>query len=213
MAYYWDSVVLRERSTAQAQHQPVLQKIESLIAKGVRVIALVTDNESVNTALFKRLKVDLPWLLHIPCAAHTIQLCVNKVMQLPLISEVIEGLLAMLTTFRRNKELRIGLKSQQGLLRIGQPALQLINVVPTRWNSVLFAAERILLLENCIRPYIDTIISIQSKDGGVAFTYDTPSFWCPLQTLIQFLLPYRIATDVVQSDKACLADVHITSLC
>jgi hypothetical protein len=208
VAYYWDSVLLRERSTAQAQHQPVLEKLESLIGKGVRVVALVTDNESVNSALFRRLKVDLPWLLHIPCAAHTIQLCVNKVMKLPLISGVVEGLLAMLMTFKRNKELRIGMKSQQSLLRIGQPPLQLINVVPTRWNSILFAAERILLLESCIRPYVDLIISIQSKDGGVSFIYDTVSFWCPLQTLIQFLLPYRIATDVVQSDKACLADVH-----
>ena len=209
VAYYWDSLVMRNQSTAQAQYPSVLKALTSLIGKGVRVIALVTDNEAVNTALFTLLSVDLPWLLHIPCAAHTIQLCANKIMQLPLISDVVEGLLAMLLAFKRNKALRVAVKQQQALMRPGKTPLQLVNVVPTRWNSVLTAAERVLQLENCIRPYIDDIIRYQSKDSRRAiFSYCTPSFWFPLHTLIEFLLPYRIATNVVQSDKACLADVH-----
>ena len=108
------------------------------------------DNEAVNGAIYRRLLVDFPFLIHIPCAAHTLQLCVRKAMKLDPISPCVKALLALLLAFKHSKDLRIMLKDQQGVMRRGQNPLKLITVVPTRWNSILFAATRVLLLKDCL---------------------------------------------------------------
>jgi hypothetical protein len=211
VAYYWDSLVLAKTASADDQHPQVKDALARLMGKGVRVTAVVTDNEAVNGALHNLLRKDFPWLLHIPCAAHTIQLCVRKALLLPHIAPVVDALLAMLLAFKHNKALRVKVKQVQLTLRQGKPPLQLVTVVPTRWNSILFAAERILTLQNCIRPYIGDILAQLAKERKpeyAAFTYCDSSFWHPLVTLVDFLAPYRWATNVVQSDWACLSDVH-----
>ena len=205
VAYYWRSVVLQARADAQSQSGPISHHLLSLIDKGVRVVAIVTDNEAVNGAVYRRLRTDFPFLIHLPCAAHTIQLCVRKVMELPTVRTVVSALTALLAAFKASKELRVRLKAQQALLRRTGP-LQLIATCDTRWNSTLTAAERVLELEHCIRPFIADIIAQGSADEGI--TYCDAQFWHPLAALVRFLQPYKVATDVVQSDSATLADVH-----
>ena len=87
-------------------------------------------------------------------------------------------------------------------------ALQVINVVETRWNSILYAGRRILLLQKCIEPFVPIIISTLVKSKFRAFTFTEAEFWYPLKSLLDFLLPYQIATDVLQSDASSLVDVH-----
>ena len=205
VAYYWNSVVLREYADADSQYGPLSTQIAGVIAKGILVVALVTDNEAVNGAVHRRLLVDYPFLIHVPCAAHTIQLCVRKVMGLPVVESIVGALQQLLAAFRGSKELRVNMKAQQALLRRGRPPLQLVTVCDTRWNSLLFAAERVLELEQCIRPFVSDIVSIVNDEN---YTYCDSSFWHPLKALVYFLLPFRVATDVVQSDTATLADVH-----
>lgn len=60
-----------------------LLESESIIDQGVLVVAMVADNEAVNGALYRLLKNDFPFLIHVPCAAHTVQLCVKKIIDLP----------------------------------------------------------------------------------------------------------------------------------
>jgi hypothetical protein len=212
IAYYWASVVMKRDSGADAQYPGIAAKLDEMLSAGVPVVAIVTDNEPVNMAVYERLRIKFPFLLHIPCAAHTLQLCVRKVMKLPIICACVDQLLAMLVAFKHSKELRIALKEQQLLLHPSRPVLQLITVVATRWNSVLFAAERILRLEDSIKPFVPKIITQLSKEkkraqyAGFAFCEGT--FWHPLRTLVGFLAPYRVATNIVQSDSACLAEVH-----
>lgn len=204
VAYYWSSVVLRAFADAETQCPPIAAQLTS-ISSCARVVAIVTDNEAVNGALYKRLKVIFPFLIHIPCAAHTIQLCVRKVMALPTVERIVDGLGRLLLAFKGSKELRVSMKAQQALLRRDRPALQLLTVCDTRWNSTLFAAERVLVLEQCIRPFIPDIISAVGENS---FTFCDSSFWHPLRALVAFLQPYRLATNILQSDKATLSDVH-----
>ena len=205
VAYYWNSVVLKEYADADSQCGPISTHITKIVSEKVRVVGLVIDNEAVNGALYRRLRVEFPQLIHIPCAAHTIQLCVRKVMGLPLVDDIVNALLELLAAFKSSKDLRVRLKAQQGLLRLGRPPLQLISVCDTRWNATLFAAERVLELENCIRPFISDIMAVVKNDD---YSYCDSTFWYPLKSLVNFLQPFKTATDIVQSDAATLAEVH-----
>jgi hypothetical protein len=49
------------------------------------------DNEAVNKALYHLLQPDFPFLLHIPCAAHTLQLCVKAAMMLQPVKAVVHA--------------------------------------------------------------------------------------------------------------------------
>jgi hypothetical protein len=208
VAYYWDSKVLPSSSSAVEQEPRVAEGIQSLITAGVRVTAIVTDNEKVNTALHRGLRRKFPFLLHIPCAAHTIQLCVKATLKLKPMQEVVSALNTLLHAFKTSKHLRISVKQQQSLLRAGQTPLQILHPCDTRWNSMLYAAQRLLLLEHCIKPWIPSVRQHLLKNDKPVSLYDDSSFWTPLNTLISFLAIYQEATDVVQSDSATLADVH-----
>jgi hypothetical protein len=212
VAYYWDSVVLKRGATAEEQAGPIADGIRSIVKAGILVVGIVTDNEAVNGAIHRRLIGEFPFLIHIPCAAHTLQLCVRKAMKLDPISPCVKALLALLLAFKHSKDLRVMLKDQQGVMRRNQQPLQLITVVPTRWNSVLFAANRVLLLKEsllaCIPSIRAQLTKEKKRDHYVDYTYSEDSFWRPLTTLVDFLTPYKAATDVIQSDDASLGDVH-----
>jgi hypothetical protein len=209
-AFYFHSAVLKDFSTAAAQHIPVRDGLRAMMSVGICVMAIVTDNEAVNGALYRNYLVkDFPFLLHIPCAAHTVQLCVRAAMELPAMDGVVKSLMGMLQAFKKNKALRINVKAQQALLRTGEAALQVINVVETRWNSILYAGKRLMVLQECIAPYIPLIKATLAKSSKYRhFTFSASDFWYPLKALLDFLVPYQIATDVLQSDAASLADVH-----
>ena len=46
------------------------------------------------------------------------------------------------------------------------------------------------------------------RERWTRYTFDDATFWQPLKALAEFLLPYKAATDVVQSDASSLSDVH-----
>ena len=210
IAFYYHSAVLKQFSTAAAQHIPVRDGLRAIMDAGICVMAIVTDNEPVNLALYRDfLANDFPFLVHVPCAAHTVQLCVRSAMGLPAVVTVVQSLLALLHAFKSSKALRINVKAQQALLRQGEVALQIINIVDTRWNSVLYAGKRILLLQKCIEPFIPLVISTLAKNAKFCqFTFSDVDFWYPLNSFLDFLVPYQIATDVLQSDASSLGDVH-----
>ena len=89
--------------------------------------------------------------------------------------------------------------------------LQLLKPCDTPWSSMLISAERALLLRDCIEPTIPkVIVNLAERESQpyheIVFTAD--SFWKPLQDIVTFLKPFQVATDVVQSDQACLMDVY-----
>jgi hypothetical protein len=51
VAYYWKSVVMKGFCATTDQHLPVAGELDDIMGSGVRIIAITTDNESVNGAL------------------------------------------------------------------------------------------------------------------------------------------------------------------
>jgi hypothetical protein len=103
-AYYWCSIVNRyDSNTADWLSKPIGDTIADINNHGIRITALVADNEAVNGKLYSLLQPRFPFLLLSPCAAHTIQLCVNRSLLLPGIKEVMSTMESLLRAFRKGK--------------------------------------------------------------------------------------------------------------
>jgi hypothetical protein len=198
VAYYWCSIVNGHNHNTAAWLQTALVKVlHGIKAEGLMFTALVADNERVNRTLWELLLEPFPFLIRSPCAAHLIQLCVNKALELPLIDPLFTSMEVLLRRFRL-KEARLKLKNLQVANPLRTTAASSTPVVygllrpqDTRWSSWLYAAQRLLML----RAYIDMVVAQEA------------SFWSGIEELVQFLKPFQVATDVMQQDSSTLFDV------
>lgn len=194
-AFYWCSITNdAESNTADwlaSRLRPVLHTL--MVTHRVQVAALVADNEAVMGALHTRIGRDYPFLVRVPCAAHTIQLAVRDCLASEEHAQTITDFLSFLKHFEK-KEHRQALLELQRVRK--RPQLVLRKPNDTRWNSLYMAIERALEmqseLECCMPPHLH-----QQRD----------EFFTRLRALTQFLQPFRTATDIVQRDAASLSDV------
>ena len=86
VSYYWCSIVNSlSHNTAVWLKESLARVITGIKEEGLMFTAIVADNERVNRTLWELLLVPFPFLIRSPCAAHLIQLCVNRALALPLI--------------------------------------------------------------------------------------------------------------------------------
>lgn len=193
-AFYWCSLPNAAHSnTADWLRDHLTPVLEGLVAAGIRFSALVADNEAVNDALFRRLQDPFPFLIRVPCAAHTMQLVVNQIISLAKFSKVYKVLAGVLSSFDKSRDTRNQLRTMQRGDAEQLHEYALIKPCDTRWNSKLRACKRFILL----RRYLQFMFPAELKD----------SFWTELELLIDYLQPFQIATDVLQRDSATLFDV------
>jgi hypothetical protein len=192
-AYYWCSIVnKRSANTANWLTRPVLQVLNDVKSLGIAIVAVVMDNEEVNRKLHRRLvKRGWPSLLLSSCGAHTIQLCVKKALKLPLLRSEIVIMTEVLNKFSSTKSFRLRLKSLQEGAGVVEP-LNLIKPNDTRWSSHLYAAQRLLKL----KAWVQQIVPQREQ------------FWSTLSSLVGFLIPFQVATDIIQADSSTLYNVH-----
>jgi len=190
VAFYWCSIPNRyDANTAAWLSDQLTPHLQELVRLGIRFTALVADNESVNDALFNMLTQTFPFLIRVPCAAHTIQLVVKQVIELDTFDKTLDAVRTLISHFEQKKSERQRLRELQRAA--GQHEYSLVKANDTRWNSQLYACIRILKL----RPFLTLILP------------QTEAFWADLQLLIEFLSPFQGATDVLQRDSATLHDV------
>lgn len=196
-ALYWTSLVNNGENTAVWLAQQLLSVIRTLIADhGARVVGVVVDNEAVNAAAHRLLLADLPFLVHIPCAAHTVQLIVRSCLELPQMKLIVEQL-CMLIRYFDAKENRIKLRRIQIAREVKQ--LAVLKPCDTRWHALLMVAERMMLLHKEVKT------CYEEKDlPEISATF----FDLQLPQLISFLKPFLDATDAVQRDSATLYTVY-----
>jgi len=192
-AYYWRSIVNRyEKNSAAWLLTPIAAAIKELMDRGIRISALVADNEAVNGKLYRLLKPQFPFLLLSPCAAHTIQLCVNKALRLAGIFEVMTTMEDVVRQFRKgdkSKELRLKLADEQRSASGEGGIKALIVPCDTRWSSHRTAAIRLLELQDAI-----SYCRLPRRPDAM--------FWPKLQELVDFLRPFQYATDIIQADNS-----------
>ena len=193
-AYYWCSIVnASNHNTAAWLSQPLVEAMNDLRGEGLVFAAMVADNEQVNKVLHTIVSTTFPFLVRAPCAAHLVQLCVLKSLELPSIEPVFETMVTLLRQFRA-KALRLKLKAMQEAGPTGPgSALNLLRPCDTRWSSQLYAAQRLLRL----RSFVDIVLPQEAQ------------FWADIISIIRFLRPFQIATDVLQSDRATIYDAYL----
>jgi hypothetical protein len=190
-AYYWCSIVnSSHHNTAVWLRDPLVEVLNDIKAQGLVFTALVADNEKVNTTLWELLLAPFPFLIRSACAAHLVQLCVLKALELPIIDPILTTMEGVIRQFRY-KVNRLKLKQHQETQKSGS-SLRLIRPCDTRWSSQLYAAERLFKLKT----FIDLVHP------------QTSLFWCNLEQVINFLKPFQLATDVMQKDTSCLYDTY-----
>ena len=190
VAYYWTSVENRfERQTGAMLHAAIIEVLDDLTELGINVIAVCADNESANNKAINDLIDTKPFLIHVPCGAHTIQLVVRDILRIGMIKSTMEQAEGIINEFRP-KEMRLKLLQAQ----VGNVKCPMLFILPckTRWSSEIAALARILQLQRWIN-----VISVRPQ-----------SFWNSLTELLRFLKPFQIATDLIQSDSATLLDVY-----
>jgi hypothetical protein len=194
-AYYWCSIINNAENTAVWLAQQLLPLIHSLINDHTaRVLGFVVDNESVNKATHRILARSLPFLIHVPCAAHTIQLIVRSCLVLPELAPIVAQLCSLIQFFNA-KENRIALRRIQEAREV--KTLAVLKTCDTRWHALLMAAERMLKIQKEVKTCYDeeTLPAVGA------------SFFEQLPVLISFLQPFMHATDAVQRDSATLYTV------
>ncbi|MGA8137581.1 MAG: DUF domain-containing protein [Pseudomonas gingeri] len=190
-AYYWCSLPnAREKNSAQWIFDAIVPVLDELLAAGVRFASFAADNEAVMNALYKKLQSRWPFLVRVPCAAHTIQLLVRQALFSARWKTVVGQVERILAGFASNKLWRANLLVAQ---HTSSHQYSLVKPNDTRWNSMLAACERL----QKIQPAVDSV------------TRQEPEFWVELKALVAFLQPFKAATDVVQRDNATLVDVLV----
>jgi len=194
-AYYWRSIANKlDKSDAQWMESVLRPVIAELVDGGVRVSGFVADNEAANGAAFRLLQPDFPFLIRVPCAAHTLQLVVKQLMKASRWKELRADVQHIFHSFfasQGGKERRQQLLAFQ-LAKGGVKPLELVRANTTRWNSELFACERLVQLSS----FVQLIVEQRAE------------MWEELKQFVAFLKPFQIATDVVQRDTATLFDVY-----
>lgn len=109
-AYYYASITNTiANNTAEWLADNISPHIQSILDSGIKIVALAADNEAVNGALHKRLLVSFPFLLLIPCAAHTIQLAVRHTMKLKQFRKLVSVVMSIVQRFDSSKDARLRL--------------------------------------------------------------------------------------------------------
>jgi len=200
IAYYWCSISNKDsKNNAEWLYNNIKPEMENILDNGIPIVSYVADNEQVMNALHNKLVADFPFLVRIPCAAHTIQLAVKKILADSTFKSLIVELLGLINMFISNKAMRL-------LLHNAQPKgkeYRLIRPCDTRWSYTLIAIKRLLKLKN----YIDQSLI----DGGKP--QQSADFWGQLLDLTIILKPFSEATDVIQQDSATLNDVGVQFRC
>ena len=185
----------RNHNTAEWLCTPLVQALNDLRSEGLVFAAMVADNEQVNKKLHGIVCTTFPFLVRAPCAAHLIQLCVLKSLELPSIEPILETMEALLRQFRAKKQ-RLKLRAlQEAAPAPASPGsvLNLLRPCDTRWSSQLYAAQRLLRLKS----FVDIVIPQESQ------------FWADLVSVVRFLKPFQTATNLLQSDRATLYDSYL----
>lgn len=160
-----------------------------------KIILLTSDNAANITSAIKN---ELGWK-HFGCFAHTLNLVIQKTVELPELIVIIDKIKSIVGYFRRsnisNEKL---MKCQQ---QMGQQPLKLIQEVKTRWNSLFYMLERFILLEDAIKS-TTAIIDHQ-------FPLLTPTEWAIIKDLCKVLKPFEKLTKLISGENYATASYVI----
>lgn len=168
-----------------------------------KLVGIVTDN----AANMKKAGFHLDGLIHWFCFSHGLQLAVEEGLKLVPVKRATGGAKAMVGHFSRSTTATAELKKQQNVEPPAKP-FNLIQSVPTRWNSTFFMAERLLKLRLPVFAVLMNDKITKPKDRQVLDLNDTA--WKVLEDIVPVLRPLKDATEALTKEEApSLSQVYV----
>ncbi|CAB5349854.1 unnamed protein product [Rhizophagus irregularis] len=180
-----------------------------------KIIALVTDNGSNVKKACNEIGIGE----RIPCAAHTLQLSIGK--GLDKIRQLVDKCKRLITFLagdkkkQQLKEAQMYLHRQQEVLQDNNELekevenliyLDVIKVNNTRWNSTLYAFQRLIILKPAIAMLKASLISnvssnIHKEGEKLEELYPTIHEWKVIKEIVELLNPFEAATHLLSGVK------------
>ncbi|CAB5325836.1 unnamed protein product [Rhizophagus irregularis] len=180
-----------------------------------KIIALVTDNGSNVKKTCNEIGIGE----RIPCAAHTLQLSIGK--ELDKIRQLVDKCKHLITFLagdkkkQQLKEAQMYLHRQQEVLQDNNELekevenliyLDVIKVNNTRWNSTLYAFQRLIILKPAIAMLKASLINnvssnIHKESEKLEELYPTIHEWKVIKEIVELLNPFEAATRLLSSVK------------
>ncbi|CAG8545970.1 14368_t:CDS:2 [Cetraspora pellucida] len=185
----------------------IKEEVEKLINKfqlESKLYAIVSDNRSNVKSAINQLKIGT----HIGCTAHTLQLSITKgIQEIDQLVIKCKNLIKFLSQDKKQQQLReaqLYLINQQGDNNKldNEEKYVILNVVKannTRWNSVYYAFEHLIILKSAIITLKETLLqdtSTRIRQEGELLEDLIPSIyeWKIIREVVQILEPFEQLT-------------------
>ena len=151
-----------------------------------KVVAATTDN---CTNMVRAIQLN-DWM-NVPCFSHTLNLAVEKVLLLPVVSKAVARCRRLVSHFHHSSKSSYLLKTKQEDLR--HPTHSLIGDVVTRWNSTFYMIECVLEQQ---QPLCAALLALKKGD---LMPSDTE--FAVMETYVQVMKPLVTITEAIGAQK------------
>ena len=156
----------------------------------VKVYGCTTDNAgNITNAIVHHLH-----LVHLPYVGHTLQLGVEKGLQVPQVARVLGRCKKLVEHFHKSTQETYALREKQRLLS-DDPTLELIQSCPTRWGSTYLMLERIKKLQ---QPLCAVLLD---KPREVRSLLPDGDEWNIIEEVLEVLKPFHRATTTMSASS------------
>ncbi|KAL4089311.1 hypothetical protein QTP88_024365 [Uroleucon formosanum] len=134
---------------------------------------------------------------YVTCAAHSLQLSINKALREDSISEILDQSSKLVGHFKHSNLAKQSLLNKQK--QLGMPETSLLQSCKTRWNSIFLMLERIFK-NRCS-------ISAVMADRSITSTYIAQKLeisehqWLKIEALVILLKPFQVITSLLCGEK------------
>ena len=151
-----------------------------------KVNGAVTDNASNMVNTFRLLGIQ-----HFPCIAHTLQLAIQKGLDLTRVQRVLGRCKKLVSHFKKSTKETYKLREKQSMLKL--PKHTLIQDCVTRWGSTLSMLERLMEQQAAIAAVL--------MEGRVRHLMPEGDDWVLIESLVSILKPFQLATEMMGGSK------------
>ncbi|KAE9522942.1 hypothetical protein AGLY_016573 [Aphis glycines] len=160
-----------------------------------KVQCISHDNAANITRAVKMMSLD--GITSNPCAAHTLQLCIKKALDIQIFFILIKRASSIVSAFKHSYKRSYALENV--LEQLGKPKLSLIQSCPTRWNSTMFMVERLLAIrQGIVTVMADRTHFTRHQSKKLEFIEEN---WDHCNILCNSLKPIHLATTVLCADQ------------
>ncbi|KAK1936997.1 hypothetical protein P3T76_009775 [Phytophthora citrophthora] len=192
----------------------VIREVEEVTGKG-SVCGVVTDNASNMRRAWELLMEKMPHLTCNGCAAHTINLLLKDMFDIPFLNEVLKKAVVVTRFVRKRAALLYQFRTKQRQhFGAGQRRRALLLPVATRWYSSTNCIESVVQNEEVLREiFSNSDLLSRYQDAGTKLNQvenilGDRTFWMDARTVMRICNPVIKVLGALERDGCCLSMIY-----